>query len=86
MDDLNERDAREWEEGWAQKEELNELLRAHAAAWWGDFNAADYVENVNATYADYLAAGGDDAHYAAHWQAFSNEEREAAGVVLPRFA
>lgn len=46
---------------------LDELLIAHIAAWWRDTDNQDFEEQVNATYAAYLAGGGSDEHYNARW-------------------
>jgi hypothetical protein len=54
------------------------LLAAHAAAWWADIESPDFMKRVNATYAAYLAGGGDDAHYDAHWRAMSDAAKKAA--------
>ena len=57
---------------------LCHLLHAHAAAWWRDITAPDYVEQVNATYEAYIAAGGTDEHYNAHWRAYSDAAASAS--------
>ena len=56
---------------------LDTLLAAHAAAWWRDIDAVDYLVQVNATYEAYLAAGGNDAHYEANWRRMSDAARKA---------
>ncbi len=62
------------------------LLRAHAAAWWRDIEAPDFVEQVDATYAAYLAGGGSDAHEDANWRAFSDAAKAAAGLLTDKRA
>jgi len=56
---------------------LDVLLRIHADAWWRDLTAVDFVEIVNQTYADYLAAGGNDAHYDANWRRTSDAAKRS---------
>ena len=68
-----EREAREQ----GEVDILNDLLRAHADAWWRDLTAVDFVEIVNQTYADYLAAGGNDEHYDANWRRTSDAAKRA---------
>ena len=61
---------------------IDQLLRAHAAAWWRDIEATDFVEQVNATYAAYLAGGGSDAHYDAHWRRVSDATKAASELLM----
>jgi len=68
-----EREAREQ----GEVDILNDLLRAHADAWWRDLTAVDFVEIVNQTYADYLAAGGNDEHYDANWRRTSDAAKRS---------
>ena len=65
-----------------EAEHAVELLAAHAAAWWRDIDAPDYVAQVNATFNAYEAAGGTDEHYVAHWRALSDAAREDAARVV----
>ena len=60
----------------------DQLLRAHAAAWWRDIEALDFVEQVNTSYDAYLAGGGSDAHYDAHWRAMSDAAKAAAELLI----
>jgi len=56
---------------------LNDLLRIHADAWWRDLSWEDFVVQVNQTYADYLAAGGNDEHYDANWRRMGDAAKRA---------
>ncbi len=69
-----EREAREQGEA----DILNDLLRAHARAWWWNMEANDYVSYVNRTYDAYVDAGGNDEHYDANWRRMSDEAKEGA--------
>ena len=66
------------EERYYLTQTLNDLLAAHAIALWRDIEAPDYEAQVNESYEAYLAGGGDDAHYFAHWRAMSDAAKEGA--------
>lgn len=57
---------------------LTTLLAAHATATWRSWAEDDYVDQVSATDAAYMAAGGNDAHYDAHWRALSDAAKKEA--------
>lgn len=59
---------------------LGTLLAEMAAAWWRDIDAPDYVERVNTAYDAYLLAGGNDAHFDAHWRELSDAAKAKADV------